>query len=413
MRLAICLHDGLYGCGTGAGFGNWRFLQCLLLHRHHVGELFVLPVCVASTSAEFDHRWHHRARTLLDALQAELLPVDNGTDGQRRYGGINEWIAASQGAADRIRTIGPSGLGVVSFDTPFAGLLALLREQPRVRHIHIPRGTGLLHTPDDRKRAAWERSHYAFADGFTALLGAISKFMRRHLETAYQALPQAIIDVFDGATRFEWTDDPHPCPLEIPDRFILCYGRAHPYKGQHLLIDALALLRSKGIPTPPAIIGAVSESKVNPYADDLEQRLQETRIDAVVPTFALWLRDLIGHPHLGGRRAIADRTVRSHPHGVLHPFPLPRRRRCQHSRRPARDRRPRSYRIRVRSRLRCLARYAVGASHHLPTGNATRHDDTSHHAYARRLRIRKQRRPPYRAPCSADVRIGLWPGFLA
>lgn len=299
MRLAVCLHDGFYGCGTGAGMQNWRFLQCLQMCRDLIGELYVLPVYVAHSSPEFDLSWHEKTRRFVDELLGVVLPIDNGTDGQRRYGEISEWQSASQSADDRLSEIGLCDLRVVSFDTPFAGLLSPLVRHRTVRHLHVPRSTALVHAPDNPQRLTWERQSYAFADGRTSWLGAISQSMRRHLEKEYGVSPESLIDAFDGVTRWEWDEEPEST-LDGGDRpFMLCFGRAAPYKGQHILVEALGLLRDRGVPVPRAIIGAVTEGGDNPYADQLEQRCQELGVEAVIVRhFHLGLRGLIGHPAL-------------------------------------------------------------------------------------------------------------------
>lgn len=301
MRLAICLHDGFYGCGTGAGLQNWRFLQCLSLYPELIDELYVLPIRLVPENREHDALWHANVRRLLMDLPARVLPIDNGTDGQRRYGGLGEWERASTAAAQQIEDLAADGpLSVVSFDTPFVGLLSALRGEPRVRHVHVPRSTALIHSPDDARRAVWERDNYEVADRRRTRLGAISRYMRRHLIEDYGVQPHALIDVFDGTSRFEWSEEPVPQPPGlVKGPFILCFGRAVPYKGQHVLVEALGWLKQQGVELPRAVIGAVSEEPTTPYADALERRCRELDLDAViVREFSPWLRDLIGHSDL-------------------------------------------------------------------------------------------------------------------
>lgn len=298
MRLAICLHDGFYGCGTGAGLQNWRFLQCLSLYPDLIDELYVLPIRLVPESREHDATWHVKVRRLLMDLPARVLPVDNGTEGQRRYGGLGEWRRASTAAARQIEDLAADGtVSVISFDTPFVGLMSVLQKD---RHVHVPRSTALIHDPSNEARIAWERQNYQLADGRRTRLGAISRYMRRHLVEDYTVQPHALVDVFDGTSRFEWCEEPiAPPPGLVEGPFILCFGRAVPYKGQHVLVEALGQLKQQGVELPRAIIGAVSEEPTTPYADALERRCRELKLNAViVREFSPWLRDLIGHPDL-------------------------------------------------------------------------------------------------------------------
>lgn len=301
MRLAICLHDGFYGCGTGAGLQNWRFLQCLSLYPDLIDELYVLPIRLVPESREHNATWHVKVRRLLMDLPAHVLPIDNGTEGQRRYGGLGEWRRASTAAARQIEDLAADGpLSVISFDTPFVGLMSVLRNEHRVHHVHVPRSTALIHDPSNEDRVAWERANYERADGRRVQLGAISRYMRRHLVDDYGVPPHALVDVFDGTSRFEWCEEPiAPPPGLVEGPFILCFGRAVPYKGQHVLVEALGRLKQQGVELPRAIIGAVSEEPSTPYADALEHRCRELELDTViVREFSPWLRDLIGHPEL-------------------------------------------------------------------------------------------------------------------
>lgn len=301
MRLAICLHDGFYGCGTGAGLQNWRFLQCLSLYPELIDELYVLPVRLAPQSREYEAVWHKKVKRLLAELSACVLPVDNGTEGRRRYGGLSEWQQASAIAAQQLEVLATKEpLSVISFDTPFSGLLGALRDKRHVCHVHVPRSTALIHDPGNEDRVAWERANYELADGRRVRLGAISRYMRRHLVDDYGVPPHALVDVFDGTSRFEWCEEPvAPPPGVIDGPFILCFGRAVPYKGQHVLVEALGQLKRQGIDLPRAVVGAVSEEPSTPYADELERRCRELHLDVVVVReFSPWLRDLIGHPEL-------------------------------------------------------------------------------------------------------------------
>lgn len=122
----VAMHDGFYGCGTGAGRSNRAFLQVLV----DVLDPAVMPIRLAEISPEYDAQWHQDTLGLLERVGAEVAPVDNGTFGATRFGGLDAFCQASAQAA----TVIPFFLGrarqalVVASDAPFFGLSPLLAE---------------------------------------------------------------------------------------------------------------------------------------------------------------------------------------------------------------------------------------------------------------------------------------------
>ena len=301
--IAVLIHDGFYGCGTGAGVSNRRFLEVLVPLLQPGERLVVMPVWVAETSSEYDAGWHEAMRDLAGGAGARLITLDNGTDGQRRFGSVETWRRLAASAECRLRTMGlsPRTL-VVAFDVPFLELPGRLGRSGA--HIaFVPRGTLALHE-FGAQDLAWERACYRAMAGAGVRVGLISAFMGRHLASAC-GVPEALMTpVFDGVTRSEWSDPTPaiPLPAAADSGFMLVMGRAHPYKGFDDLLDALEFLRNVA-ELPHVIMAAVTEDDVpSAYQRHLQRRVAEERLGVTVVTrFSSGVRALIGH---GALRAV-------------------------------------------------------------------------------------------------------------
>src|SRR5260370_20806795 len=84
--VVVALHDGFYGSGTGAGYANRGFLQILIGLLAPQVRLVVMPVYLASDNPEYQADWHVASLALCDRVAATVLPVDNATQGQIRFG---------------------------------------------------------------------------------------------------------------------------------------------------------------------------------------------------------------------------------------------------------------------------------------------------------------------------------------
>ncbi|MEV2277672.1 glycosyltransferase family 4 protein [Nocardiopsis sp. NPDC049922] len=300
--LAVLLHDGFYGCGTGAGHSNRALLQ-VLIHRYPHARLRLMPVHVSSTSTEYNPSWHQDTQSLLADVDVLVTPIDNGTGGTSRFGDLACFQRASAHAARQLNTLPAHERPdlVIAIDTPFHGLPPLLEEDLVGRTLLLPRSTGRLHGPHDRARIRWEQEGFAHLAERGGYLAAISAHMRTHLEDDYALPTTQIIDLPNGLLP---TPDPTGRAPELPpaarDGFILAMGRATPYKGFEDLLEAVALLGREGVHVPHLLLAAVTETLTpTPYQRHLERRAHEIGADATVWTrFDPALRGLYAHPAL-------------------------------------------------------------------------------------------------------------------
>jgi len=263
--LAVAMHDGFYGAGTGAGYANHGFLHTLTTLLHPGVRLVVLPVRLAPESPEYQPRWHRDTHTLLVRAGASVHPVDNGTAGMVRFGGLTAFRHLAADTADRLtRHVLPGAgpLAVILFDVPFLGVPPLL-SPPALRNVTVvPRSTALLHDPANTDRIHWERHGLHTTARGGGHIAAISVHMRHHLENAYHVPDPALTELPDGLTPTDHRFGP-PDPSLLPPAarrgFLLAMGRAQPYKGFDDLIDALALLRDPCHPAPHTVLAAVTD----------------------------------------------------------------------------------------------------------------------------------------------------------
>ncbi|MEU0237708.1 glycosyltransferase family 4 protein [Nocardiopsis sp. NPDC006198] len=299
--IAVLVHDGFYGCGTGAGVANRGLLQALAAHHGHVSWR-VLPVGLVPDSPEFSAAWHDRTRHLLAGVGGGVVvdPVDNGTGGRTRFGDLDCFRAASADAARRLNALrGPARPGLVlAVDTPFHGIGAHLDEDLAARTLVLPRSTALLHEPHNTARAAWEHQGWSSILAQGGHVGAISAHMRLHLEADYGLAPQEIVDMPDGLASGARESAPAPAlPAAAQGGFALSLGRAAPYKGFEDLIEAWALLQHHGERLPHLILAAVTETaEPTPYQHHLARQLRQTGVEATLWTgFDPGVRALFTH----------------------------------------------------------------------------------------------------------------------
>ncbi len=302
--IVVAVHDGFYGCGTGAGHSNRAFLTITTSLLAPGARLLVLPITLSPGSSEYDPAWHQGTLAIL--RDAETVPVSNGTNGRTRFGGLYNFHAASESAASLISSqiTDPYRSLIIAFDVPFFGLAPLLPAQYRSSVVNVARATAALQAPGDNARIAWESDGLrttATGDGYIA---ATSRHIGGHLTAAYQIPQTAITELTNGLTRDELPPTRSARTSLLPPAaehgFMLTFGRAEPYKGFEDLLDALSILRYQPVQVPHTLMAAVTDpGPLTTYQQHLARRIKAENLDVTLhTTYSAAIRALLAHPAL-------------------------------------------------------------------------------------------------------------------
>lgn len=305
--VAVCLHDGFYGCGTGAGVANRAFLEALstLLPPGAV-DLVVLPVEISAVAAEYNADWHTQSLQLVDRVGGRVVPLENGTSGSTRWGGLPAFRVLAEHAAEILVEVLPGSGGqrlLVAHDVPFYGLSTTLPRDLVADMVVVAHSTAGIHCPADRERGSWEEHGLSAVARYGGRVAAISAHMRRHLIRDYGLPAAAVVDLPIGLGPADWRRRP-PAGLALPSAavggFWLAMGRAVPYKGFDDLLDALVVLREAGDRAEHLVLAAVTDSgRVNDYQAHLAERIAAERLDVTLYTrFSEEIQNLLAHPAL-------------------------------------------------------------------------------------------------------------------
>ncbi|MGH3977050.1 MAG: glycosyltransferase family 4 protein, partial [Pseudonocardiaceae bacterium] len=311
--LAVCLHDGFYGCGTGAGVANRAFLEALTQINADLNldlELVILPIEISTDSAEYDPAWHAQSLQLVERAGGRVIPLDNGTGHTTRWGGLPAFRAAAENAAQTLVDVLPdlSSDGgprlVVAHDVPFYGLATMLPPELAADLVLVAHSTAGIHCPDDHDRVAWETQGLHHTAKLGGRIAAISDHMRNHLVHDYGLPDESLIDLPIGLSPADWAR-PIPADPTLPpaarEGFWLAMGRAVPYKGADDLLDALHILRNTTGTRPPHLVlaGVTDSGQLTDYQRHLADRIEAEHLDVTLITrFSLDLQNLLAHPAL-------------------------------------------------------------------------------------------------------------------
>jgi glycosyltransferase involved in cell wall biosynthesis len=121
----------------------------------------------------------------------------------------------------------------------------------------------------------------------------------------YQVPDHALIELPNGLSPTDWRLTPPNSglpPHPARDGFLLAMGRAQPYKGFDDLVDALALLRQQHLAVPHLVLAAVTDNpELSSYQQHLAMKIANEGLDITLLTrFHPDIRRLLAHPTLRG-----------------------------------------------------------------------------------------------------------------
>lgn len=85
--VAVAIHDGWYGTGTGAGRSSHALLGAV---AGGLGPAYASPSCPFTfpLAARAMPHFHTAARAQIAAVPHQIIPLTNGTKGRHRFGGL-------------------------------------------------------------------------------------------------------------------------------------------------------------------------------------------------------------------------------------------------------------------------------------------------------------------------------------
>ncbi|WP_053645171.1 MULTISPECIES: glycosyltransferase family 4 protein [unclassified Streptomyces] len=296
-RVIVALHEGFYGAASGTGFSNRAFLTALA-RLLPPGLLSVITPYVSDTAGAHDRRWASEVQQMLRQAEADVITIPEVQAAPDSIHGSTQLCDLAGEAAIRIADRASRCL-LIGLDVPFLGLAPYT--SPTTDLLLVPRSTTALTRPKDMSRVRWERDALRAATVRGGRIGAISSHMRGHLVVSYAVPRGSIVSVPNGLIQEEMAPPTSAPPLPFKARagFLLAMGRAVPTKGFDDLLDALHLLKERGVRAPHLVLAAVtSDAHERPtlYQEDLAAHIRAYGLDATLitrftPAIRAWLHN--------------------------------------------------------------------------------------------------------------------------
>ncbi|MGH3935248.1 MAG: glycosyltransferase, partial [Pseudonocardiaceae bacterium] len=194
---------------------------------------------------------------------------------------------------------------IVLCDVGFSGAAARSTADLAWTTVIVPRTSALVVQPELVERVAWERESLRRAAEVGVRIAAISGYMRSHLTEQIGVPVSAVVELRNGVSGVD--GEPKATgvaglPTAARDGFWLAMGRAVPEKGFEDLVDALCLLRDRGVRAPHVALAAVGEGvDLSPYQRRLAGRVVHEQLDVSLLTrFCPEVRGLLAHRSIVG-----------------------------------------------------------------------------------------------------------------
>lgn len=263
MKLLInfCGHDGIISHYAGVGTIVRRYIEVIeyLLNEKNIDyhlNLFTLEF--NKDSMGYNEQIWNEHKNLKNST---IYICSNNTNGETSFGNIYNWRCASSNVAKIINQIDFDNYDyVITFanDTPFAGLLQLIKEANNSIKVWIPHSTGKIYNEDmslseenqtQNERIKWEQDAINYINNhYNSYLISTGKYIRNHIIKEYSLEESKNIDIINGEllyrnNLYEQNDRMKEILFELEkyDSIIISLGRAEKYKN----LDKTMLLGSK------------------------------------------------------------------------------------------------------------------------------------------------------------------------
>lgn len=259
----ILAHDGIISIYTGVGRVVLDSIRVLSKHSEIGGKKLVVNAFTGKYNAcclGFNKRVKNEIILLLRKNGGRVYELNNGSDGSISYGSRKNWEKVSQLAAKTLEKIYNEDDLIINLcvDTPFAGVTIFYAKDKIINQtnsyfIWVPHSTVKIHKLDsalkddlgdyESDRFDWEQRAVLAANKFQNIfVGAIGKFMRKHLIGQYKLKKTKLVEITNGLNvedpRYHKTYNQQDLEkllksygISTSKYLILSFGRLEPYKG--------------------------------------------------------------------------------------------------------------------------------------------------------------------------------------
>lgn len=292
MKLLInfCAHDGIISHYAGVGTIVRRYIESInyLLKEKNIEyyvNLFTLEFNKDSMGYN-ENIWNEHKKI----KNSTIYICSNGTYGETSFGNIHNWRFSSRKVAEIINSIDFNNYDFVitlANDTPFAGLLELIKESKNSIKAWIPHSTGRIYNEDmslsaenqtQNARIELEQDVINYINSHdNNYLIATGEYIKNHIINEYSLHKNKIFDIINGELLYRTNiyDENKRMKeilldLEKYDAIIISLGRAEKYKN----LDKTMLLGKKIGIKPVVITQQYFENQ--PIVYDYKKLAEET-----------------------------------------------------------------------------------------------------------------------------------------
>jgi len=331
--IAIFAHDGINSHHCGVGTVIQAHLQLLPSVMHEVYPIkqyamYAVTPYQTPKSPAYSEEIKHLSMSICQSQGGDLIEVSNGSDGSVSWGNKDNWKTCSvNGAIVANQLIEKHESCIFMFhDDPFAGAASIVHSynisNRSVKSIWIPHSTSLLNDyPKPRTdRLSWEyECATRIKENSDIQIGYTCEFMKQHLIQSFHIPKSSLTPARIGVNLNEMHRENTQKKVYNIRRFlnsgsfIFSYGRAHPTKGFHQLIEAF--LKVSDVLGMNLIILAPSDQELSNYSKLIKRKTanHENRI-LIITNFNNRLpHDVIAHDNC----SIVAAVSKSEPCGLV------------------------------------------------------------------------------------------------